>query len=514
MMRLDKMKQFPWHSYLFSLFPILALAAYNINEINIRVVFRPLFIALAVSFLILVFLNVFFKDWQRAGLLATAFLILFFSYGHVYNFLHNIKIANIPIGRNRILAIIWLLLAGLCVWFITKLRKGEWVDTATRSLNLISTLLIVFQLGSFLLFAYQLKQVDVNELDYSLEYLSSEPGQPITTPPDIYYIILDAYGRSDVLKNTYAIDNTVFINQLQDLGFYIADCSMSNYANTKLSLSSTLNFNYLPSLSSNFSPEKNNNDKLISLLKNSATRRILEEMGYESVAFATGYQWTEWENADYYYSSQGYWRITEFEDLIIRSSAGLLILDAGFFNIDQASIENVRGRTLYALEKLDSLSSETSPKFVFTHLIIPHIPFVFGPTGEMNLIGPITSERQYTWEEYKEGYGNQVKYINSRIVDIVKKIINDSKNPPIIIIQGDHGPGYSSNSDRMAILNAYYFPNESSLLYDNITPVNTFRVIFNDYFQGNFELLQDDSFFSRYNTPFEFEIIPNNCLIE
>jgi len=149
MMRLDKMKQFPWHSYLFSLFPILALAAYNINEINIRVVFRPLFIALAVSFLILVFLNVFFKDWQRAGLLATAFLILFFSYGHVYNFLHNIKIANIPIGRNRILAIIWLLLAGLCVWFITKLRKGEWVDTATRSLNLISTLLIVFQLGSF-----------------------------------------------------------------------------------------------------------------------------------------------------------------------------------------------------------------------------------------------------------------------------------------------------------------------------------------------------------------------------
>jgi hypothetical protein len=510
----NKYNQFPWHTVLFSLFPILAEATYNINQINIMVVYRPLSISLAASILLLFSLKLIFRDWQRAGLLVTLLLILFFSYGHVYNILHNIKIADVPIVRNRTLALLWLFIAGLGTWYILSSRNKEWLGRLSRILTLIIAFLTAFQLGSLLWFAYQINHTDVTEQVLDSPYLPDDPEVKSAILPDVYYIILDSYGRSDILKASYGIDNTAFISQLQGLGFYVARCSMSNYAQTEMSLVSTLNFSYLDTLSTTFTPNHDNNALLITLIKNSATRRILERQGYKTVAFATGYYWTEWENADYYFSPGGYWNITEFETMIIRSSAGLILLDSGLLNTDQASAEIIRGRTLYVLDKLESLPSDIAPKFVFVHLIIPHRPFVFGPNGESTLIGPLSSERSYSREEYSEGYGNQVNYINDRITEIVSKIIAGSKNPPIIILQGDHGPGLSSNQDRMSILNAYYFPEKSSLLYDNISPVNTFRVILDEYLNGNYKILEDVNYFSSYNNPYEFEVIKNDCPIQ
>ena len=511
-MRSNKYNRFPWHTILFSLFPILALAAYNINQINIRVVYRPLLISLAASIILLFSFKMIFKDWQRAGLLTTLVLILFFSYGHIYNILHNIIIANVPMVRNRTLALLWVFIAGLCVWFVSSSKNKGWLGPLTKALNLIIASLTIFQLGSLLWFGYQINQADASKQVLDSPYVSDDPEAKTTSLPDIYYIILDSYGRSDVLRTSYGIDNSAFLSQLQGLGFYIAGCSMSNYAQTEMSLASTLNFNYLEALATTFTPNHDNNAILLSLIKNSATRRILESQGYQTVAFATGYVWTEWENADFYFSPGGYWQITEFETMLVRSSAGLILLDSGLLNSDQTSIERTRGRTLYVLDKLESLPSDLTPKFVFVHLIVPHRPFVFGPNGESILIGPLSSERSYTREEYKEGYGNQVNYIDARITEIVSTIIAGSRNPPIIIIQGDHGPGLSSNQDRMSILNAYYLPWESSLLYDSITPVNTFRVIFDEYFHGNYKLLEDVSNFSIYDNPYVFQEIKNDCL--
>jgi hypothetical protein len=513
-MHTRKFSQFPWHSILFSLFPILALAANNINQINIRVVFRPLLISLAVSILLLYLLKLILKDWLRAGLLTTLFLILFFSYGHIFNILHNIKIADVPIIRNRTLALLWVSIAGLSIWFVSSSKKKKWLGPLSRILNLIATSLTVFQLGSLLWFGYQIILARTSEQVIDSTYLQEDPEGTSTNLPDIYYIILDSYGRSDVLNTSYFIDNTDFLLQLKGLGFYVARCSMSNYAQTEMSLASTLNFNYLDALATTFTPNHENNALLTSLIKNSATRRILENLGYKTIAFATSYYWTEWENADYYFSPGGFWEINEFETMIIRSSAGLILLDAGILNTTPTSIERIRQRTLYVLDKLGSLPSDPAPKFVFVHLIIPHLPFVFGPNGESMLVGPLSSERPFTREEYKKGYGNQVTYINRRITEIVSKIISGSGIPPIIILQGDHGPGLSSNQDRMSILNAYYLPTQSSLLYESITPVNTFRVILNEYFHGTYALLDDASYFSLYDYPYEFQVIQNDCPIQ
>ena len=99
---------------------------------------------------------------------------------------------------------------------------------------------------------------------------------------------------------------------------------------------------------------------------------------------------------------------------------------------------------------------------------------------------------------------------------LVDEILSKSDVPPIVILQADHGPASTFGSDgwarptenmlreRTSIFNAYYLPQGGSdLLYNSITPVNTFRLIFNRYFKTNYDLLNDKIYFSDYEQPYK-----------
>jgi hypothetical protein len=59
--------------------------------------------------------------------------------------------------------------------------------------------------------------------------------------------------------------------------------------------------------------------------------------------------------------------------------------------------------------------------------------------------------------------------------------------------------------ERFSILNAYYLPNQNSIqIPEDITPVNTFPVIFNAYFGTHFETLQNHEYFATWENPFPF----------
>jgi hypothetical protein len=63
----------------------------------------------------------------------------------------------------------------------------------------------------------------------------------------------------------------------------------------------------------------------------------------------------------------------------------------------------------------------------------------------------------------------------------------------------------------MKILNAYYFPGGNDDLYPTITPVNTFRLIFNKYFDQDYPLLEDKALYSAYDIPYNYVEVPNDC---
>ena len=161
-------------------------------------------------------------------------------------------------------------------------------------------------------------------------------------PPDIYYIILDGYGRSDVLKNEYEYDNSDFLNALRDMGFYVADCSQSNYAQTQMSLASSLNFNYIDALSDRFVPGSEDRTGLDALIHHGAAREGLEKAGYKTVAFATGFLATELSDADYFLGPRrSLGELNEFESLLVETTFARLIQDGNRFGLQTAGSERL-----------------------------------------------------------------------------------------------------------------------------------------------------------------------------
>ena len=66
---------------------------------------------------------------------------------------------------------------------------------------------------------------------------------------------------------------------------------------------------------------------------------------------------------------------------------------------------------------------------------------------------------------------------------------------------------------RYSILNAYFVDAKTQqLLHPEISPVNSFRIIFNSYFNTKFKLLADESYYSHPEKPYNFNKINKNIL--
>jgi len=77
------------------------------------------------------------------------------------------------------------------------------------------------------------------------------------------------------------------------------------------------------------------------------------------------------------------------------------------------------------------------------------------------------------------------------MLEILEILIEESDVPPIIVLQADTGTGSGSE---FKILNAYYLPDDGyESLFSTISPVNTFRLIFDTYFGSSLGLLPDYS---------------------
>jgi len=522
-----------FYPILFGLYPVLFLMSVNLGEIPLEQSWRAIFVVFLASLVLWALLKLVTKDNQKSALISTVFLISFFSYGHIYNFLGQADVLGGLLGRHRYLFPLAISIILTSTFWIIK--NAHNLHSTSRTLNLIGVVLIilpVFQIATFeirTVFENKSAQISHGENNTNL-FLNTNDA------PDIYYIILDAYGREDTLLELYDYDNSSFINELQNMGFYVADCSVSNYEKTVFSLPTTLNMNYLDKLGGDNLKRKSapypDLVKFKSLFSNNEVRRFLEANGYTTVAFQTGYYWASWQDADYYFSytqiNNGtdiekfiHTSLNEFESLLVQTSAGLLftdLLNKGDLNLDldieddqEVSIgeteKQIRYNTVnFALNMLEDIpNSIRGPKFVYAHIVSPHQPYVFDPNGEF-----VANQ-----DDVNQGYPDQVLFINQRVLTIVENIIQSSEIPPIIILQGDHGPpDTESTPARMEILNAYYLPDGgNNTLYSSITPVNSFRLIFDQYFGTKYGLLDDVSWRSVdfYRNPFKLKMAPNTC---
>ncbi len=508
----------PLHPLFFALYAPLALLASNILQIRPVDSYRSFVVFAIIGAFLYISARLFFKNWKLAAILSSILILLLISYGQVYTSLKSISIGGEIIGRHRYLIPLWLLIGLLSVIGVFKYK---------RDLSLFSNLAYIISIALIFLPVFQLVNNYVltirNETANAISVSNiSEGNQNIVGEyPDVYYIILDMYGRDDVLLDKFHYDNSDFLKQLEGLGFTVTRCSVTNYNMTELSLASSFNMNYLDTLGSQYKAGNKDRSGLPSLIHNSAVRRIFEEKGYRLVNFETGFTFTEIRDADEFLipsyheleNGKSKIRINAFESLLLKTTAFVIVSDAKSKwltpvtdALDMRREHVIREK--YLLDKLPTLAHEASPKFVYAHILIPHPPFVFTKEGvNMDLpssYGPDGSGP--STKDYAVGYRNQLDYINMRIIPILDEIITNSATLPIIIIQGDHGV----DPKRSFILNAYYLPGQDpNLVWQDISPVNTFRLVLNTYFNGNYPILPDINYESKDKAPFDFEVVHN-----
>ncbi|MGB8251845.1 MAG: hypothetical protein WCF08_01405, partial [Anaerolineaceae bacterium] len=329
--------------------------------------------------------------------------------------------------------------------------------------------------------------------------------------PDVYLIILDLYVRADVLYTDLGFDNSDFIQQLESMGFYVASCSRSNYSNTASSMVSSLNMNYLPELIDEAAEQGISPSNLWLLIKSNLVRKIFESLGYRTVAFDTGYRWTSLDDVDIYLTRDqniyGVQFISPFEQMLVDSTALSIYSDY----LTRANRQKYYGASHYdanyiglqefILDQLPKVAEINAPTFTYAHISVTHPPFVFSPEGYLSNLEP---EQTNDIPHFPQSYILSIEYLNPRIISIIQEILDKSTVPPIIILQGDHGYWERGKDGGInQILNAYYLPGlQDGKLYPSISPVNSFRLVFNEYFGGRYKMLPDESFNIKYiNTP-------------
>ena len=494
-------RMFPVHLILISIIPLLIIVlspdAFLFYNISIT-----LFVTLlGVAIILQIIISFFTKNKLKSALVVSWLYIVFFSYGHAHYLLNQIMgspIQEVAV-RNWFLVPVWLGVTVFGSIWILKTKKT--LEGLTRFVNVWSITMVSLSLLSIAF--YSLKEDKLAGLNFfsgpKVKHADVGGSKKL---PDIYFIITDAYANEHTLRETYDYDNSSFLKSLKKRGFYVASESRSNYPSTVPSLSSLLNMDYIDQkfFETAIQLGKMNitqDSQLQQYIEDNKVTRVLKDLGYKIIHIATGRRLgKENPSADIAIKCD---QISEVVSVLIRTS-----LYFPFEKKFQLMGNSRRQQALCLFDNLGEIANAPGPKFIFGHVMVPHPSYIFGPNGE-----------SLAHETSKKRYVGQLIFTSKKIVTMVDKILGQSDSQPIIIIQSDHGPEFpyikpnpmkpwegvyeddQFKRDRLKNLSAFFLPGkENEMVYPTISNVNTFRLIFNLYFNMDYKLLEDKSYFS------------------
>lgn len=470
------LKKIPIYPLLLAVYPVLFLFSYNIAETPLNEIYVPLLLSIIVSLLIWAIVFAVTKDLLRSALIVAVIQLFLFNYGRIYDLFTSI---NVSFAKHRYLIAIMILITGYACYFIMFIKNKNTKGNLTLTLNIVTSALIIINVVNISMFninrvdkKHEVKEQSIN-LDISDKY----------DRPDIYLIIPDEYASVNTMKEVYEYDNSEFIKDLEDKGFYIAN-GKSKYIGTSSSIPSILNMNYLEQGSSSISDSK--------------VQKYLESIGYKTTWFGIeAYYDSIWKiKASQYYNFYHNGMISEFEKVLIETT---FIRPFYEYNLNKQYLDIYRSAINKSLSTFSSTINDPGPKLVILHLMSPHEPFIFDANG-----GEVSFDNRFNWND-KKYYRDQYIYITKRLTNLTNELISKTKGNAIILIQSDHGPrgGITENDSvtnwdivpegyRHEVFQAYYLPNNgASVMYKEISPVNLFRVIFDYYFKTKLGKLED-----------------------
>ncbi|MBI5176145.1 MAG: hypothetical protein HY986_24895 [Candidatus Melainabacteria bacterium] len=500
------------------------LISFNVraaNSVPLYNLLLPFAVCLLLGLSVLVVSRILLRGRQESALLAFSIINAFYAITYLLiAFEFALTVFHIGLAAHLAQYALLALWLGLLLTGVAAVLKPVLVlpvvptlASSGRFLLVLQILVLLYHEGSYQLLvrpAVQARQAQIRQ--QACCRLNSTPA--ITGSPDIYYIILDEMAGASVLSRVFGYDNSSFRSQLAKRGFVVASSSRSNFPLTRLSISSSLNLSnleFLPDLAGRGSEDYSvTND----LLQNSVVARILSERGYSYVHIGS-----EMPPTDYspFAKVSFHPDLDEFAIRFIESTSLSFLPD-----LSQRLADSRRRTRLASLRAL-SESGAASPRFVFCHMLSPHEPFIFNHDGS-GRTAMMPLRRDGLWDEAaRRAYVEQVRFMEARILICIDDILRQSKERPIIILQGDHGtyaedelarenPREALFQERYDILNAYLVPERiKPSIYSSISPVNSFRLIFSQ-FGYDLPLLPDRCFYSTYGRPFKIRDVTERVL--
>lgn len=510
---LQKVLKFPFYIYILPIFSVLTLYSQNAKIVSVNSFLVTQVIALGIFQIIYLIFSLILKDKKKAGMITLFLGISFFSYGHLHQFIIDTFITPLQAKADfRNLSIVskynlrlhapLIIVFTLVFYFVYKfLKKNEKrIENFHLIANKTSLILLFVSIMNALIVTFQSNLTADSNKEVAVQPLSNKEDYR-----DIYYIVLDGYGREDTLKNHYGFDNSPFVEGLRSRGFHVSDNSHSNYFWTFLSLSSSLNFEYHQENLKNIDKDSQDLSYLYRIIRDNKLNKFLQTKGYQTIHFNS--TWGATMNNPLANKQIGL-SFSLFNDDFFQSWSKTTFLK--IFN----SIFNEKLSEFYkfTFQELKNIPLEKSPKFVFSHLIIPHYPYVFNSDGSVHSDKTLTNQfKQSQWDQ-KDKYINQMIYLNKVVLEIIDEILSKSSIKPVILIQSDHGPSLSELGEigkareRFKNFNAILIPDYPRISdFENITPVNNFRYILNHLFNSGLSILPNQSFWSEFSAPYLFK---------
>ena len=326
-----------------------------------------------------------------------------------------------------------------------------------------------------------------------------------TPTPDIVMLLLDGYPRTDVLERRLSADNSSFLDALRERGFDVATTSHSNYPATGFTLASLFQMRYLdqvPSLQPLIGTGLQANGALRDAAESGQAFSILRSAGYRVTMSASGYEHATLRNAADRFLDSG--ELNDFERSALHRTWLLYPLDVvwpGIFTDAQ------RDRVVHGFDDLDTIATEATdgPRFVFVHVPAPHLPLVVRSDGTPTDLTASRFETRkrdgygMTVSEYADAWQSEIDYLDARVLRSIDLLLDsESGRQAVIVVMSDHGYGFEpalgDTQAKLANLLAARTPDAPGLLAGGPTPVNWFKVLFNQYLGTDLPLLPDRYF--------------------
>ncbi|RYY91071.1 MAG: hypothetical protein EOO11_23245, partial [Chitinophagaceae bacterium] len=315
--------------------------------------------------------------------------------------------------------------------------------------------------------------------------------------PDIYLVVADGYAGDLALAAQFGFSNKAFKDALAERGFRVLPATRSNYNYTAFSMASLLSMDFLPLPDSRYSADKGR-QIAFPLIRQSRFAGFLERAGYQvrnHSVFPVG-------------DSPAAFTIPFFQNgtsvLLLPTLWSRLNRDLRFHLVTRFHLrpelrrlaryevaegnEEMMARTLAA-----SRETGAQPRFVYTHLMLPHDPYFYRKDGTPAPVEQLADYRRKDPALYLE----YLQYANGRLLALVDGIRAGSARPPVILLMSDHG--YRGDAThrvprdlQFSNLNAVYLPSGNyAAWYPGVSNVNHLRILLNTQFGQQLPLLRD-----------------------